>query len=84
MPLRMWWGMNISPTGRAWRLGMVAAGRMAVSLGKFSRGGLEKMTALIDAVGLPTRQAGLDVERVFAVMFTDKKVRGGKLRLCCR
>jgi len=66
--------------GEGVALGMVAAGRMATALGRFPREDLARMIALIAAVGLPTSQAGLDVDRTFAAMFSDKKVRGGKLR----
>ena len=66
--------------GEAVALGMVAAGRMAVRLGRFGTEDCGRMAALIQAVGLPTRLPGLDSDKIFAAMFTDKKVRGGKLR----
>ena len=66
--------------GEGVALGMVAAGRMATALGRFPAADLAAMIELIGAVGLPTAQPGLDVERTFAAMFSDKKVRGGKLR----
>src|SRR5262249_23559056 len=56
--------------GEAVALGMVAAGRLAVKLGKFSDAALGRMIALIDRVELPTSLAGLDVERTYAAMFT--------------
>jgi 3-dehydroquinate synthase len=66
--------------GEGVALGMVAAGRMAMVLGRFPREDLSRMIQLIAAVGLPTAHPGLDVERTLAAMFSDKKVRGGKLR----
>ena len=66
--------------GEAVALGMVAAGRLAVALGRFSAAEQEQMTALLAHVGLPTTCPQLDVEKTLAAMFTDKKVRGGKLR----
>jgi 3-dehydroquinate synthase len=66
--------------GEAVALGMVAAGRMARAMGRFPQADLEAMTALIAAAGLPTELPGMDVEKVYATMFTDKKVKAGKLR----
>jgi 3-dehydroquinate synthase len=66
--------------GEAVALGMVAAGRMAEKLGRFPKSDLDAMIGLIGAVGLPTGLPGLEVEKTFAGMFTDKKVRGGRLR----
>ncbi len=66
--------------GEAVALGMVAAGRMACRLGRFQQTELDRLIALITAAGLPTQWPGLDIEKVFAAMFSDKKVRGGKLR----
>jgi len=67
--------------GEAVGLGMIAAGRLAVALGKFSAGELQQMMEVIGRAGLPTSLPGLDVEKTYATMFTDKKVKGGKLRL---
>ena len=66
--------------GEAVALGMIAAGRLSLALGKFPKQDLDRMTAVIQAAGLPTRLEKLDVEKTFAAMATDKKVRGGKLR----
>jgi 3-dehydroquinate synthase len=66
--------------GEAVGLGMVAAGRMAVRLGRFPQNDLNRLVALIEAAGLPVRLPGVDGEKVFAAMFSDKKVQGGKLR----
>jgi 3-dehydroquinate synthase len=66
--------------GEGVSLGMVAAGRMAVGMKLFPAGDLQKLIGLLKAVGLPTAQKGLDADRVYEVMFTDKKVKGGRLR----
>lgn len=66
--------------GEGVALGMVAAGRMAHALGRFGEQDLHAMIALIGAAGLPTSLRTLDLEKTYATMFTDKKVRGGKLR----
>ena len=66
--------------GEGVALGMVAAGRLAVALGKFPQADQDRLVALIAAVGLPTKCPELDVEKSFTAMFTDKKVSGGKLR----
>jgi 3-dehydroquinate synthase len=67
--------------GEAVALGMVAAGRLAERRGTFPAADLQRMIALIAAVGLPTSRANLDPAEIFAAMATDKKVQSGKLRL---
>ena len=67
--------------GEGVSLGMVAAGRLAAQLNLFSPADLQKLITFLNAVGLPTAQKDLDVDRIFSTMFTDKKVLGGKLRL---
>jgi len=67
--------------GEAVALGTVAAGRLAAAQNSLPREDLEKIIALLSAVGLPTSQKNLDIEKTFSTMFTDKNVRGGKLRL---
>jgi 3-dehydroquinate synthase len=66
--------------GEGVALGIVAAGRLAIALGRFSEAEQARLVALLAKVGLPTKCPQLDVEQTFAAMFTDKKVRGGKLR----
>ena len=66
--------------GEAVALGMVAAGRLAMALGEFSQSQQDQLTSLIAQVGLPTHCPQLDIQKTFDAMFTDKKVRGGKLR----
>jgi 3-dehydroquinate synthase len=66
--------------GEAVALGMVAAGRLAHGLGRFPADDLSALIGLIRAAGLPTALPTLDVDRAFATMFSDKKVKAGKLR----
>jgi 3-dehydroquinate synthase len=66
--------------GEAVALGMVAAGRMAQAMGRFGQQDLQAMIALLRAAGLLTSLPSLDLDKTIATMFTDKKVRGGKLR----
>jgi 3-dehydroquinate synthase len=66
--------------GEGVALGMVAAGRMAAALDLFPPADLDRMIAVIRAVGLPTALPDLNPDQTFAAMFTDKKVRAGKLR----
>jgi 3-dehydroquinate synthase len=67
--------------GEGVALGMVAASRLAHTLGQLPAADLRDILALIAAVGLPTSLPALDIDKTFAGMFTDKKVKDGKLRL---
>ena len=72
---------NAVQHGEGVALGMVAAARTAVRLGRFTAADLAELIAVIDLVGLPTSLPDLDVDQIFGAMATDKKVRAGKLRL---
>lgn len=67
--------------GEGVALGMVAAGRVAAERRLFAEAEAKRVEALLAEIGLPTRCPGLDVEKTFAAMGTDKKVRSGKMRL---
>jgi 3-dehydroquinate synthase len=67
--------------GEGVALGMVAAGRLAAKLGTFPAVDLAALIHLIARVGLPTSLPALDAQKTFAAMWTDKKVKSGKLRL---
>ncbi|HVX84335.1 MAG TPA: 3-dehydroquinate synthase [Phycisphaerae bacterium] len=67
--------------GEAVALGTIAATRLAAARGEFPPGDVGRIAALLEAIGLPTALPGLDVDRTFAAMATDKKVAGGRLRL---
>ena len=66
--------------GEAVALGMVAAARLALARNEFPADDLKKLVTLLDYVGLPTCCVDLDIDKAFAAMATDKKVREGKLR----
>jgi 3-dehydroquinate synthase len=67
--------------GEAVALGMVAAGHVAVERRLFAQPEAKRIEALLREIGLPTRCPGLDIEKTFHAMGTDKKVRSGKMRL---
>jgi 3-dehydroquinate synthase len=68
--------------GEAVSLGMVAATTLAVSTGRCDASLLDRLVALLDRVGLPTRSDQLaDTELLMGIMQTDKKVKDGQVRL---
>ena len=66
--------------GEAVALGMIAAARLAASLGKLPPETVAAITALIARAGLPTHFPNLNVDQTHAAMATDKKVSAGQLR----
>jgi 3-dehydroquinate synthetase len=66
--------------GEAVAIGLVAAARLAVELGRADTGLPVRIAALLDAWGLPTRCPAYDVEAIWAAMAHDKKRRGRALR----
>ena len=66
--------------GEAVSIGMVAAIRTAVALGLCDEMVEERLVALLQRFGLPTRYAGYEPREVWKAMATDKKKRGKKLR----
>jgi len=66
--------------GEAVSIGMVAAVRTAVALGLCDEMVEERLVALLQRFGLPTRYAGYEPREVWKAMATDKKKRGKKLR----
>jgi 3-dehydroquinate synthase len=68
--------------GEAVAIGMVAAGRLAVRLGRFEAGEQERLERLLEQAGLPVRiPARLETEDVIERMRKDKKARHGQIRL---
>lgn len=68
--------------GEAVSLGMVAATRLAVDTGRCDAAVLDRLTVLLDALGLPTASDKLpETEQLMATMTGDKKVKDGKVRL---
>ncbi len=66
--------------GEAVGLGLVAAARLAKTLGLIDFETRRRIVSLVARAKLPTSAPDLDVDRVVASMFHDKKVRDGKLR----
>jgi 3-dehydroquinate synthase len=65
--------------GEAVAVGMVAASRISEARLRFQ--GLERVTAAIEALGLPTRVEGLERARVEDLLRHDKKRDAGGLRM---
>jgi 3-dehydroquinate synthase len=67
--------------GEAIALGMVAACRTAVAMKMLTKVATDRIVKLLSATGLPTGKMKLDVNAIYDAMFSDKKVKAGKLRL---
>lgn len=68
--------------GEAVALGMVAATRLAVSVGRCEVALLDRLVALLDRIGLPSSSDQLaDTQVLMDIMLADKKVKDGKVRL---
>ncbi len=67
--------------GQAVAAGMTAASRLAHKLGRFPQEELCKLLGLLDTVELPTCCLNIEVDKVLAAMWTDKKVKSGQIRL---
>ena len=68
--------------GEAVAMGMVAATRLAVDIGRCDATVFDRLVALLDRVGLPTSSANLaDTDVLLDAMRVDKKVADGQLRL---
>jgi 3-dehydroquinate synthase len=66
--------------GESVALGMAAAAYVSQQLGLIDEDSCRRITAVIDAAGLPTTGLKLDADAVVEAMIFDKKVRGGKIR----
>ncbi len=66
--------------GPAVAIGMIAAGRIAVSLGMFSRSEQSRLVKLIRRAGLPVEMPDLAVDRLIQAMEHDKKIVNGRIR----
>lgn len=67
--------------GQAVSLGMIAADGMAVRRGLLEQEASARIAGLLDRLGLPTRQSGLDADAILSIMAHDKKARAGKIRM---
>lgn len=66
--------------GEAVAMGLVAALHLSVSTGRCPADLLDRMVALLERMGLPTGDRGLDVDAVLDLTRRDKKRTGGKDR----
>ena len=66
--------------GEGVALGMVAACRIAVSMGIFKAGDAARVTALLEAAGLKTTLPPVDLDAVMQAMQHDKKMSAGKIK----
>lgn len=66
--------------GHGVALGMVAASRLAQSLGMIDARTTERIVAVIGKAGLPTGGLKLPADQIVAAMSFDKKVKSGKVR----
>ncbi|MEZ6189776.1 MAG: 3-dehydroquinate synthase [Phycisphaerales bacterium] len=68
--------------GEAVSLGMVAATRLAVEQGRCDASLTDKLVALLNKIGLPTKAHDLPAtDKLMAIMRSDKKVADGRVRL---
>ncbi len=68
--------------GEAVSLGMVAGTRLAAAVGRCDPSVAQRLTELLDRIGLPTRSDRLaSTPQLMAAMRLDKKVASGRLRL---
>jgi 3-dehydroquinate synthase len=66
--------------GEAVGVGLIAAARLSELLGLCEAGLAQIVYDQIETIGLPTRITGLDPERIYAAMATDKKWLQGRSR----
>ncbi|HEV8385515.1 MAG TPA: 3-dehydroquinate synthase [Candidatus Acidoferrales bacterium] len=66
--------------GEAVGWGMIASARLSVQMNMLAESDAERIEQLVRRVGLP-RLPAVRTERLMELMRTDKKARGGKLRL---
>jgi 3-dehydroquinate synthase len=66
--------------GYAVAVGMVAAARLSLRLGLCDHALVDRVEAVLNALGLPTRLGDLPAEALYAAMATDKKWQGGHSR----
>jgi shikimate kinase/3-dehydroquinate synthase len=66
--------------GEAVALGMEVAAHIAVACGKLSPNEAARQTRLLQALNLPIRCPGIDIDAILNTMQRDKKVRDGRMR----
>jgi len=74
-------GYKVVNHGEAVAIGMVAAGQIAVALGRWDQASSDRQLALIEKTGLPTKlPEGLNIEAIANSLQSDKKVQDGRVR----
>jgi 3-dehydroquinate synthase len=73
--------MNAWLHGEAVAAGLVMATRLAERLGMVDTRIVERVEALLEAAGLPTRPPPIGAPQLKALMQIDKKIAGGQMRL---
>jgi 3-dehydroquinate synthase len=66
--------------GEGVAIGMMCAARLAEQLGRVDRAFIQRQSALLDALKLPTTSPQVDTDELMEAMYHDKKVEHGELR----
>jgi 3-dehydroquinate synthase len=66
--------------GEAIAIGAVAEARVAERMGLARSGVAKRIERVIERVDLPTRFVDLDIDEIVALMRSDKKKQGGRLK----
>ena len=67
--------------GEAVAAGILMAAELSADQGWLSRGDIARIEQLFVRIGLPVRGPAMPVDRYLELMWRDKKVQGGKMRL---
>lgn len=73
-------GYGVIEHGEAVALGMIAATKLSIDLGRCDPAVLEQLTALLQAIGLPTHASLAEIDRLMGAMRLDKKVKHDRIR----
>jgi 3-dehydroquinate synthase len=65
--------------GQCIAIGMLGVFKMAVKLGMAEESTLKRVENLLKAAGLPINLPGMDIEKVFRLMYSDKKIKNNRL-----
>lgn len=67
--------------GEAIALGMIAENALAVQRGLFDPAQADRVRGVLETLGLPTTQPGLDADEIWRRMQYDKKAQDGRVRV---
>jgi len=73
-------GYGVMRHGEAVSVGLVAAGRVALQKGLWSKGWQRELESGLAGLHLPTRIPGLSLDELLVAMRVDKKAYGGRVR----